>query len=109
MNLNWYADITSLTQNPAGVLAADTNVVFRCQAVVTDVFWLVGRARFNASTSTAEFRVVNTQLNDGNSTLISTLSTRAKGNENNTQITCVAASSNSSTDARVLHIVIAGK
>lgn len=103
------ADITDFIQTPAGVLAADTRVNFSCQAVVSDVSWLVGGVRLNESTSTAEFRIL-TRLN-GNFTF-STLSTQAKSNENNTQVTCIAASSASSdidTDNRTVHIVVAGK
>lgn len=80
--------------------------MFSCEtALVIDVSWLVNGNRLNDSTSTQEFRIM-TQTN-GSSTL-STLSTRAKDNENNTQVICVAAFG-SVNESRGSHIVVAGK
>ena len=90
------------------MVAADTDVVFSCEAVsVIAVYWLIEGVRYNDSTSTPQFRIM-TQQSNGGSTL-STLSTRAKGNENNTQVICVATAFGSVNESRTSHIVVAGK
>jgi hypothetical protein len=86
-------------------LAPDANVVFSCEAVVTNVSWIVGGVRL--VDFAAGFRIMTQQTN--RSSTLSTLSTTAKGDQNNTQISCVATNTSSDTDLEGSRILIAGK
>lgn len=99
-----YADIVSLSQNPDGAVASDTRVTFSCLALTTNISWVVGEIRLDNSTSMSGFTVSTHLINE--SFAISTLSMRAKSNENNTQVTCIAEEQSSNN--QTLYIVLAG-
>ena len=81
-------------------------VTFTCQAVVSNVSWVVNGDRLDNSSSSDEFMVITRGI--GARSTSSNLTTRAKANQNNTEIHCVAVSTGN-VENRTAYIVVAGK
>lgn len=95
-------------QNPNGVLASDTRVSFTCQVTVPEVYWIVNGVRLDNATTNSDVQII-TSVNHQNST-VSILSTLAKSDGNNTNVTCVAVGINSNgIDQYTSCIVVAGE
>ena len=85
------------------MLAPDIRVSFSCQVTVNRVWWEVGGVRIEESTSDDEFDITT-------ATGISSLSTLAKGNRNDTEVRCIAESSDPipNRESCATRILIAG-